>query len=198
MLKFQYNKTELQSLKRQLVIREKALPILKNKETALRQEVKKAKAKIEGLTIAQRQAADEVNKYLLLWAELPNVLRLGKVDFEWINIAGVKLKSFVKAHFGFEEISWVLAPSWLPMGLDKLMKLLEADMALATERHKLDVLHNARRKTTQKVNLYEKMQIPAYQEAIIKIKRFLEDRENTQKAAQKIVKSRRQKGEVVS
>ena len=39
-LKYQYNKTTIQHFKRQLSIREKALPILKNKETALRKEVK--------------------------------------------------------------------------------------------------------------------------------------------------------------
>ena len=39
-LKTQYNKTALAELKSQLVLRETALPILKNKETALRQEVK--------------------------------------------------------------------------------------------------------------------------------------------------------------
>ena len=49
-----------------------------------------------------------------------------------------------------------------------------------------------RKKTTQKVNLYEKVQIPGYQEAILKIKRFIEDEENLSKAAQKIVKARHQ------
>jgi V/A-type H+-transporting ATPase subunit D len=45
----------------------------------------------------------------------------------------------------------------------------------------------------QKVNLFEKVQIPGYQEAVIKIKRFMEDEENLSKSSQKIVKSRQQK-----
>ena len=40
------------------------------------------------------------------------------------------------------------------------------------------------------MNLYEKVQIPGYQEAIRKIKRYMEDEENLSKAASKIVKSR--------
>ena len=48
----------------------------------------------------------------------------------------------------------------------------------------------ARKKTTQKVNLYEKVQIPSFEEAIIKIKRFLADEENLDRASQKIVKKR--------
>ena len=38
--------------------------------------------------------------------------------------------------------------------------------------------------------MYEKVQIPGYQEAIRKIKRFMEDEENLSKASSKIVKSR--------
>ena len=38
--------------------------------------------------------------------------------------------------------------------------------------------------------MYEKVQIPGYQEAIRKIKRFMEDEENLNKAAQKIVKTK--------
>jgi V/A-type H+-transporting ATPase subunit D len=55
---------------------------------------------------------------------------------------------------------------------------------------KMTLLEEVRKKTTQKVNLYEKVQIPAYEEAILKIIRFLEDEENLSKAAQKILKGR--------
>ena len=57
---------------------------------------------------------------------------------------------------------------------------------------KTELLDFARRKTTQKVNLYEKVQIPGYEDAIRKIKRFMEDEENLSKSAQKIVKTRQQ------
>ena len=56
----------------------------------------------------------------------------------------------------------------------------------------MELLDYARRKTTQKVNLYEKVQIPGYEDAIRKIKRFMEDEENLSKSAQKIVKTRQQ------
>ena len=54
---------------------------------------------------------------------------------------------------------------------------------------KLSLLEHARKKTTQKVNLFEKVQIPGFQEAIRKIKRFMEDEENLSKSSQKILKS---------
>jgi V/A-type H+-transporting ATPase subunit D len=57
-------------------------------------------------------------------------------------------------------------------------------------REKARILDYQRKKTTQKVNLYEKVQIPGFQEAIRKIKRYMEDEENLSKASQKIVKQR--------
>jgi V/A-type H+-transporting ATPase subunit D len=59
----------------------------------------------------------------------------------------------------------------------------------------MDLLDHARKKTTQKVNLFEKVQIPGYADAIRKIKRFMEDEENLSKSAQKIIKERQQKKE---
>jgi len=60
----------------------------------------------------------------------------------------------------------------------------------------MQILEHVRKKTTQKVNLYEKVQIPAFEDAILKIKRFLEDEENLSKAAQKILKGRTAEEEV--
>lgn len=63
--------------------------------------------------------------------------------------------------------------------------------ALATLTSNL--LEHARKKTTQKVNLFEKVQIPGYQDALRKIKRFMEDEENLSKSSQKILKSIQEK-----
>ena len=48
-IKFQYNKTSLNNLNKQLKVRKNALPTLKNKESALRMEVKHAKEKSEAI-----------------------------------------------------------------------------------------------------------------------------------------------------
>lgn len=43
------------------------------------------------------------------------------------------------------------------------------------------------------MNLFEKVQIPGYQDALRKIKRFMEDEENLSKSSQKIMKSHQEK-----
>ena len=48
-IKFQYNKTSLQQLEKQLKVRVRTLPIIKNKESALRMEVKRCKSEAAAL-----------------------------------------------------------------------------------------------------------------------------------------------------
>ncbi len=48
-IKFQYNKTSLGELGKQLKMRQKALPTIKSKESALRTEVKRAKDSAQSL-----------------------------------------------------------------------------------------------------------------------------------------------------
>ena len=57
-IKFQYNKTSLQALEKQLQIRERALPTLKNKESALRVEVKRARDRASELEQAYHKHID--------------------------------------------------------------------------------------------------------------------------------------------
>ena len=68
-IKFQYNKTALQYLNKQLDIRLRALPTLKNKEAALRIEVKKAKDKTFVLEKELNQKIELHSDSVGLWNE---------------------------------------------------------------------------------------------------------------------------------
>jgi V/A-type H+-transporting ATPase subunit D len=192
-IKFQYNKTELQGLSKQLDIRLRALPTLKNKEAALRLEVKKAKDKATEL---EKIVQDTMEKYSFsagLWNEFrTNLVSIGQVKMDACKIAGVKIPVLEEVLFSEAEFSLFEQPHWFPEGIALIKKL--AGMVIEKEFfvRKMKLLDKARRKTTQKVNLYEKVQIPGYEDAIRKIKRFLEDEENLSKSAQKIVKKRQQ------
>ena len=83
----------------------------------------------------------------------------------------------------------------MPTGIKILQKALIFDITSDLLKKQIDILDEARKKTTQKVNLYEKVQIPEMDEAILKIKRFLEDKENISKAGQKIMKKRQERRE---
>ena len=85
------------------------------------------------------------------------------------------------------------APAWYADGISQLKELAQIGIEQVFAVQKVQLLEHARKKTTQKGNLFEKVQIPGYEDAILKIKRFMEDEENLSKSSQKIVKSRQQK-----
>jgi V/A-type H+-transporting ATPase subunit D len=190
-IKFHYNKTSLQNLNKQLKVRQNALPTLKNKESALRIEVKKAKQEAEKLNAELEKQKQESHALFRLWSEFdPALVSVKDVKLSVKKIAGVKTPILDAVEFDIRKFSIFNSPPWFLDGIDLIKKLARIGLERDVYVRKMELLDFARKKTTQKVNLYEKVQIPGYEEAILKIKRFMEDEENLSKAAQKIVKGR--------
>lgn len=190
-IRFQYNKTSLQELNKQLRIRVRALPTIKNKESALRMEVKKAKDTATALDTKIEQTVAAYASMARLWNEFDtNLVKVEDVDLSIKKIAGVRIPILNDVKFTIGEYSLFTNPSWYPEGISIVQSLAKVGIEREFYHRTMQLLDHARRKTTQKVNLYEKVQIPGYEEAIRKIKRFMEDEENLSKSAQKIVKNR--------
>ncbi len=133
---------------------------------------------------------------MVLYGEYdPTLLEVADVLVEQKKIAGVKIPVFNGVEFNVKQFSLFSSPTWLPEGIEKIRELAAVGLEQEFYRRKMALLEHARKKTTQKVNLFEKVQIPGYEDAIRKIKRFMEDEDNLSKAAQKIVKSRQERKE---
>ena len=195
-IKFQYNKTSMQDLNKQLKVRVRALPTIKNKESALRMEVKKAKDTAETLDETLDAKIKEYEHMVNLWAEFnPDLIIIEDVFLSVKKIAGVKTPVLDDIKYSVREFSLFNQPVWFLDGIAILKDLSKIAIEREVFHRKMELLDYARRKTTQKVNLYEKVQIPGFENAIRKIKRFLEDEENLSKSAQKIVKNKQAKQE---
>lgn len=191
MIKFQFNKTALGDLGKQLAMRQKALPTIKSKESALRSEVRKAKDRVAELDRQLERTMAEYDYMVQLWGEFDrSLIEVGNVRFGRQKIAGVEIPLLEDIEYVEKPYNLFSAPLWIADGMRILKELARLGVESGFYRRKMELLEKARKKTTQKVNLYEKVQIPGYQEAIRKIKRFLEDEENLSKSSQKIVKSR--------
>lgn len=190
---FQYNKTSLQGLEKNLKMRVRALPTIKNKESALRVEVKKAKDDIVRLEREVDQRIAAYDQMLALWGEFDtSLLTVEDVNMSIKKIAGVRIPVLEEVIYTTKPFSLFNAPKWYADGLSQLKELAQVGIEREFCAQKLELLEFARKKTTQKVNLFEKVQIPGYEDAIRKIKRFMEDEENLSKSSQKIVKAKRQ------
>lgn len=200
-IKFQYNKISLQQQEKQLKMRERTLPTIKSKESALRLEVKRTKDEVERL---ERQLEEEIVGYrsmVSLWNEFkPDLISVEGVKLSAKKVAGVVVPVLDDISYTIKPFSLFNAPSWFAEGIDLLKNLAHTGIEAEFFGLKLEFLEYARKKTTQKVNLFEKVQIPGYKDAIRKIKRYLEDEESLSKSSQKIMRAnmeKRNKGEEV-
>lgn len=197
-IEFQYNKTSLQGLEKQLKVRERALPTLKNKESALRIEVKRAKDMADELDEKLSRRMAQFDNMARLWGEFDSdLVSIKDVHLTFKKLAGVMTPVLDSIDYEIKEFSLLEAPLWTLDGVEMIKELAQIAIEREIFMSKMERLDYARKKTTQKVNLYEKVQIPGYNDAVRKIKRFLEDEENLSKSAQKIVKSKKEKEEAL-
>ena len=190
-IKFQYNKTSLTNLGKQLKVRQNALPTLKNKESALRVSVLSAKSEAQAQAELLESKLREYDYLAALWNEFePGLVSIRDVHVKTVKIAGVKAPALDGIDFELRPFNAFVKPAWYADGVRILQELSTIGIESEVSEERRRILEFNRKKTTQKVNLYEKVQIPGYQEAIRKIKRYMEDEENLSKAASKIVKNR--------
>lgn len=191
MLNYQFNKTSLGELGKQLKMRERALPTIKSKESALRGEVKKAKDRAAALDTELAETMARYEYMVELWGEMDSsLIAVEDVELTEQKIAGVLIPCLANVRYVEKPYNRFTAPLWYGDGVEILKSLARLGLEREVFVRRQELLERARKKTTQKVNLYEKVQIPGYEKAMLKIKRFLEDEENISKSSQKIIKSR--------
>lgn len=193
-LEIKYNKTVLREFQTKLKMRQKALPTLKNKEAALRAMVFETRKRMDESARLLRKQLRQMEPWKDLWNEFDfSLLKVKKVNVSKTKIAGILIPQFEGLEAELQEFPLTLYPDWFSKGLPELRRLLEGRSSHEVLEERLHLLEQARKKATQKVNLYEKVQIPALESAIRQIKRYLEDEDNLSKASQKLLKTKMQK-----
>lgn len=187
-----YTKIALQQLQKALKMRLAALPVIRSKESALRLEVKQQQQVLIGMKDDYQRAltaAAGAKGFWLLWQR--DALKVEEYSTNLRNFAGVKLARLDKLQLSAPD--WQPGdPVWELTAYGLLSELIEKRLQWQLKEQEIALLEAERKRTTQKLNLFEKVQIPAYEDQIRKIKRFLEDEENLVKATQKLVKQKRE------
>lgn len=189
----QYNKIALQQYQKALQIRLAALPVIRSKESALRTEVKLQQQQAQALAALLHEKMAAAEALGGLWQHWQaDLLHLKSIQTETHNFAGVKLQRYVGLELAACGLQAGVHPAWQFDAWLLLRELLVVQVQSRLKATELQLLEAERKRTTQKLNLFEKVQIPHYEEAIRKIKRFLEDEETLIKATQKIVKKKKE------
>lgn len=190
-LNIQYNKTALHALEKAYKIRLRILPTLKKKEAALRAEIIRARRQARQCEAQEKALLEGLGEHWRLWAEWePGKVFLIERPPDTRMIAGIEIPLPGQVTLSHEDRSPWGQPLWIWEGLQLLRQLAELKVHRQVYLRQMAILSGELKKTSQKVNLYEKVQLPAFEQGIRKIKRFIENEENIARAAQKIVKKR--------
>ncbi len=123
-IKFQYNKTSLGELDKQLKMRQKALPTIKSKESALRSEVKKARDSAGEYERRFEALRAEYDYMTALWGEFDSdLVRIADVELDQQKIAGVRTPVLRDVRFEHKAYDLFSSPVWFVAGVDILERL---------------------------------------------------------------------------
>ncbi len=125
--------------------------------------------------------------------DLSDLVTIEQVVFNEENIVGVKLPTVQTIEINCRAYSFLTKPHWVDQVVVQLKLMLELKIRLKIEQRRLDILHGAVKKVTQRVNLFDKVLIPQAQKNISKIRIFLSDSERAAVVRAKITKQKRLK-----
>jgi ATP synthase subunit D. len=190
-IKFQYNKTSLNDLGKQLKVRQKALPTLQNKESALRLEVRKAKDESDRL-IADLEAALAKYDYLAaLWNEFdPGLVAITDVDLHTVKVAGVKTPGLGEIHYEIRPFNAFVKPAWYADGVAILKGSPGSASSRRSIRRRPASSTTSGRRPPRRSICTRKCRFRATRKPSARSSGTWKTRKNLSKASQKIVKQR--------
>ncbi len=159
---------------------ERYLPMLKLKQQQLQLAANKLKAELDEAGHAVREAQATVDRYRPVLADPAGVDVQGlaepaEVRTRTLNIAGVTVPVFEAAGFSEARYSLFATPPWVDRALADLRELSRREAELAVLKRQDELVRRELTRVIQRVNLFEKVKIPACQEAIRVIRIALGD-----------------------
>ena len=195
--KIALNKSSLKSERDRLKTFVRFLPSLDLKRQQLMVESKKAQAELAAILDRVEETLQGIEGLLGLLGgttmEMPDYVRLQTYSTREENVVGVRLPLLDEIEFRVEEYSTLAKPFWVDTLVDYLREVAKLRVEERIGQERVDLLDEAVRKITQRVNLFEKVLIPNAKENIHRIQIFLNDAERAGVVRSKLVKAKRQR-----
>jgi V/A-type H+/Na+-transporting ATPase subunit D len=119
------------------------------------------------------------------------LVTVANVQIDTINIMGVRLPQIGQIRLKRRPYSLLAKPAWVDSLAELLEKMLKMKLQIQVDQRRLELLDEAVKTVTQRVNLFDKVLIPRTRENIRKIRIFLADAERAAVVRAKIAKGKR-------
>lgn len=192
--KVKLNKNSLREQKQSLALYEEFLPTLELRKQQLQTEVRKLRKELQTKTQELDKYFDSAQSWAgLLEASMEDIAPLVHVEevvTSTTNVAGVKVPQFENVRFRREIYSAVATPPFYDAAISFWKEAISLREAIDVMEEQLALLEQELTKTTQRINLYEKVLIPQAKENIRKIKVYLGDQQTAAVCRAKIAKNK--------
>ena len=194
MVKVKLTKTELKAQTDALKRFQRFLPLLVLKKQQLQGEIAGISAKAEETTAKERAVREALNGWVGLFATdeslLAGLVKVREVRTGTANIAGVAIPTFESVETDVRPVDPWATPAWVDSAVEATTQVLSLQCERAIFEEQRRLVQEELQKTSQRVNLFEKVKIPACKEAIRVIKIALGDEQTAAVTRGKIAKSR--------
>jgi V/A-type H+/Na+-transporting ATPase subunit D len=197
MAKVKLTKTELKAQSDALKRFQRFLPMLQLKKQQLQAELAAITVRIEEVVTREEQERQALQSWVSLFSDstydLASLVAVHRIVTTTSNIAGVAIPVFQKIESTPATLDLFATPAWLDSAITLVTRMLslKAERIILEQQHELVALEL--RMTAQRVNLFEKVKIPACKENIRVIKIAIGDQQTASVTRGKIAKSRSKK-----
>lgn len=193
------NKSALKEQRDHLQMYERFLPSLDLKRQQLIAELQHAR---DRLATREREIADTLEArgglFSLMGAseqDLSGLVQLESAQFKEENVLGVRMPALGEVRFHVAEYSMLAKPFWVDFLVEVLQQVTELRLHRDIEHRRVQLLGDAVRRVTQRVNLFEKVLIPQARENIQRIRVYLADTDRAAVVRSKIAKTKHRQSE---
>lgn len=197
MAKLALNKTTLNNEGRRLKAFKQFVPALDLKRKQLLSARQEAVAALAHNQAQLAQLQQEVVEQLPMSADstidLNALIQIKTLDIRYANLVGLELPKLAAFEVEIANYSTLLLPHWVDAFLNLQKKALKTEIEVQVYQQRLALLEAGLQKTTQRLNLFDKVLIPEAQKNIRKIRIALSDAERAGVVRAKIAKNKRRR-----
>ncbi len=197
MAKLNLSKGGLQKQRDDLKQYQRVLPSLDLKRMQLMGEVKRAQHQLQEAEAEVKRLYQRIAEQLPMLAnrdiDVSGLVKVDTIEVGEENLVGVKLPVLQDVKCKVVNYSMLAKPHWVDTLVAQLKQMVEQKTRVQVAADRVRLIAHAVRKTTQRVNLFDKILIPTAKANIKKIQIYLADAERAIVVNSKITKNIRRK-----
>jgi len=194
MAKIKLSKNELARQRGNLKLYQKLLPSLDLKRRQLTVELGKSRRELEEIRAAVDALETRIGAELPMVAfteiEVDSLVSMSAFELGEENVVGTRLPVLKRIDCQVVDYSPLGKPAWVDVLVERLRDAAEQRTRVQVAVERVRLLEQAARRTTQRVNLFERILIPRSKEAIKRIMIHLGDQERSAVANSKLTKAK--------